>query len=59
MTAETDRRTDLDAHLQDHVPTIDFAEVKTDLKWIKWLLAILVPLALGVRILDLALRSFD
>ena len=37
----------------------DFAEVKTDLKWIKWLLAILVPIALGVSILDLALRAFD
>ena len=57
MTVE--RRTDLEAHLQDHVSTSDFAEVKTDLKWIKWLLAILVPLALGVSILDLALRTFD
>ncbi len=57
MTAE--RRTDLEAHLQDHVSTSDFTEVKTDLKWIKWLLAILVPLALGVSILDLALRAID
>ena len=57
MTAE--RRTDLESHLQDHVSTSDFAEVKTDLKWIKWLLAILVPLALGVSILDLALRAID
>ena len=57
MTAE--RSTDLEAHLQDHLSTSDFAEVKTDLKWIKWLLAILVPLALGVSILDLALRAID
>ena len=57
MTAE--RSTELEAHLQDHVSTSDFAEVKTDLKWIKWLLAILVPLALGVSILDLALRAMD
>ena len=57
MTAE--RSAELEAHLQDHVSTSDFAEVKTDLKWIKWLLAILVPLALGVSILDLALRAMD
>ena len=57
MTGE--RSTELEAHLQDHVSTSDFTEVKTDLKWIKWLLAILVPLALGVSILDLALRAID
>ena len=59
MTAETERRADLEAHLQDHVSPSDFAEVKTDLKWIKWLLAILVPLALGMSVLDLALRAMD
>lgn len=57
MTVE--RKSDLEAHLEDHVSPSDFAEVKTDLKWIKWLLAILVPIALGVSILDLALRAFD
>ena len=57
MTAEIS--TDLEAHLQDHLSTSDLAEVKTDLKWIKWLLAILVPLALGVSVLDLALRAID
>ena len=55
MTAE--RSTELEAHLQDHVSTSDFTEVKTDLKWIKWLLAILVPIALGASVLDLALRA--
>ena len=54
MTA--DIKTDLEAHVKDHVSTSDLAEVKTDLKWIKWLLAVLVPIALGASVLDLALR---
>ena len=48
---------DLEVHLQDHVSPSDFAEVKTDLKWIKWLLAIFVPIALGASVLDLTLRA--
>ena len=57
MAAE--RSTEIEAHLQVHVSTSDFTEVNTDLKWIKRLLTILVPLALGVSILDLALRAID
>ena len=55
MTA--DIKTDFEAHVKDHVSTSDLAEVKTDLKWIKWLLAVLVPIALGASVLDLALRA--
>ncbi len=56
MTAE--RGTEPEARPQGHVSASDFAEVKADLRWIKWLLAILVPLTLGVSVLDLALRAF-